>query len=205
MIIAIVGGIGSGKSLTAVKNIVCKNQFVFTNFELFKGIDYHRIKISDIIKQTDEKGTISPADMINWDFWNEQMTKHKNFSIYLNEIHISALGARRFASKTNQAMVNWISQIRKITNDSEFNHLFLISQQFRKIDIDARELAQIIIECNCVEPEPGNPIIINKYFNGDVNYDLRISHAKTWFWGKEYFEYYKTLELIRFGAKNDFL
>lgn len=77
MIIAIVGGIGSGKSLTAVRWIVRNNLYAFTNIVL-KGYPYwHRLKYSDIIKyETNEKGELTPVG-VNWQYWNEQVNNNK--------------------------------------------------------------------------------------------------------------------------------
>ena len=51
MIIIMLGGIGEGKTLAMIKDIVDNDQMVFTNFKLKKIKKYHRIKITDIINK----------------------------------------------------------------------------------------------------------------------------------------------------------
>jgi hypothetical protein len=55
MIIIILGGIGSGKTLTAVKEIVDNKQYALTNFKLKNVKNYHRLKIADILIKEDKK------------------------------------------------------------------------------------------------------------------------------------------------------
>jgi len=129
MIIILLGGIGSGKSLSAVKEIIDTNQYALTNFNLMGIKNFHRIKFADIIKK-EKKGL-----KVNWEFWEDVRRKHKNYSIYLDEIH-NIIHSRRAMSKTNILMSKWVSQIRKILSDSPNNHLYLISQTMRKIDVD---------------------------------------------------------------------
>lgn len=89
------GGIGSGKTLSAVKEIHNRNQFAITNFKTNFN-NYHRIKIEDIIQYTDDK---KKSAKVNWKFWEEVKSKHKSYSIYLDEVH-NLIHSRRSKQKT---------------------------------------------------------------------------------------------------------
>lgn len=147
MIIILVGGIGSGKTLTAVKDIVDRQQKIYTNFDLF-NIPHERLKYSHIfeeVEKEDSRGNLKTGMKINYNFWNEQ-TKKQGFDIYLDEFH-NVMGSRRSSSKRNILLSDWLSQIRKILGQSELHNLYLITQKLRRIDINSRDLAQSCIYC----------------------------------------------------------
>ena len=105
MIKIIVGGIGMGKTLTAVKEIVDRNQPAFSNFDLY-GITHERLKYSHLFDITaDDKG--KETMKLNFDFWNKQ-TKKGGFDIYLDEFH-NVMSSRRSMSKKNVLMSDWLS------------------------------------------------------------------------------------------------
>lgn len=195
MIICILGGVGSGKSLTLVKKVAESKNYPITNFKL-KHIDYHRLKYSDIVKGKGKDISV------NWDFWNSMKKLHDGFSIYLDEIP-TFYNARAAMSKRNQVFSRWLSQIRKITMDSEYNHLYVAAQKLRQIDILMRELAHIFITCQKVTKDK-KIFIINRYYT-----DLRLVElnarpsAKIAFRAEPYFNFYDTKELISFGDEID--
>lgn len=201
MIIIYLGGIGSGKSLSIIKEIIDSGSFAYANFELKNIENFHRLKISDIIStQTDGKKEIKK---VNWGFWESERIKHKNFSIFLDEIH-NIIHSRRSMSKTNILMSKWVSQIRKILQDSQTNHLFIISQTIRKIDIDFRELAAIIVECHKIRM--GKRIIIKqRYYEGLDNYLFRRAKATRAFIGNKYFKYYDYRNLVTFSDSEEYI
>jgi hypothetical protein len=206
MIITYLGGVGSGKSLSVVKSIVDKKQYCFTNFKLknLKG-KYHRLRFDDIINDSgDEKERISSRRFsVNWDFWDRVREKHKSFSIYLDEIH-NLIHARSSMSTHNKLMSKWVSQIRKITSDSEYNHLYIISQKIRKIDVDFRELAHIYIECNKLEI--GKKVyIIHTFYEGIENYEIRKKSHRSYFLANPYFRYFDSKEIIKFGDSEEYI
>jgi len=197
MIIILLGGIGSGKSLSAVKEIIDTNQYALTNFNLMGIKNFHRIKFADIIKK-EKKGL-----KVNWEFWEDVRRKHKNYSIYLDEIH-NIIHSRRAMSKTNILMSKWVSQIRKILSDSPNNHLYLISQTMRKIDVDFRDLAQIIIWCKKIIRR--NRVFIKQYwFNGFDSFVMERKYLTRGFLGNRYFKYYKTGEMVTFTDAEEYL
>ena len=201
MIICLVGGIGSGKTLSVVKEIVTSNNYPITNFRL-KNVNYHRLKYSDLITEVtdDKKKTLK----VNWLFWENLRKKHKFFSIYLDEAH-NLIGSRASMSKRNQLLSNWISQIRKILSDNPFNHIYIITQNPRRIDINFRELTQVVIECRKAIINK-KVIIFQRYYNGFDDYYMRFkAEEKTWFFGNKYFKYYDTTDMVRFSDVEDFV
>ena len=197
-----IGGIGSGKSLSVVRRVVeSGDNYPLTNFRL-KKIKYHRLKLSDIIKTKDGKSAV------NWDFWEKVRTTHKAYSIYLDEAH-NIIGSRSSMSKQNQLMSRWISQIRKILSDSKDNHIYVITQKPRRIDVNFRELAQVVIECQKIT-KGKDVYIIQRFYNGFDDYELAKSglkkaSAKSFFKGNKYFKYYDTGEMVTFKDGEEYL
>ena len=190
MIICFLGGIGSGKTLSVVKEIINKNQFVFTNFELKNLKNYRRIMYKDIFEEK-EKGKFD----VNWKFWNDFSESHKEgYSIVLDEVH-NLIHSRRSMTGTNILMSKWVSQIRKILSDSEHNHLYLISQTLRKIDVDFRDLIHIFIVCKSVNIK-GKVWIKQTWYDGLENFLNAKSKIKTVFLGNPYFKYYDTKKIV---------
>lgn len=200
IIITIIGGIGSGKTLSVAKIIKDNpDNYPITNFNL-KGIDHHRLKYSDLITDDDE----TKKQNVNWDFWENIKKKRKNFSIYLDEAH-NIIGSRQSMSKSNQLMSRWVSQIRKIMSDSPVNHLYIITQKPRRIDVNFRELTQVVIECIKKEYKGGKILIIQKYYDGFDMYEIRKKSARSFFIGNRYFKYYDTDEMVTFKDGDEFI
>lgn len=215
MIKLIIGGIGSGKTLSAVKEIVDNNKPCFVNFEVNhpKAI---RLKEEHIIKKVEidqgcyKDGREKPKKYnyeVNWDFWNDYINTHGSFDIYIDEAH-NVLHSRRSVTKWNVLFTMWLSQIRKILTSLEGNHLYLISQRITGIDVVARELAGEIIYVSCQKFD--NEVWIFKtyftgqfcmesfaaFFGGSKSYSYR-----SYFYGCPYFKYYNTHSIVNFGEK----
>lgn len=198
MIIAISGGVGSGKSVTAVKYAVDsmnRNIPVLTNFELRKvSSNYIRLKKDDVITKVNEinEQTNKPVikKVVNWEFWNN----HRNSDIFLDEVH-NLISSRNSMSKDNRLYSEWISQIRKIwgsegdqnyleylrkMSNSAFTKLwplilaksrniYYISQKMRKADINFRELTHCLIQCEKYKIN-NRVLIVNNVWFGDDDY-----------------------------------
>jgi len=197
MIICYLGGIGSGKSLSVVRDIIKKNDFVFTNFELKNYTKYHRIEFSDIFKKKDKD-----AYDINWAFWNEQALARKDFSICIDEVH-NLIHSRRSMSAMNILMSKWVSQIRKILSNNEHNHLYIISQTLRKIDVDFRDLIHAICVCQSFNVR-GKIVIKQTWYEGIDNYLNGKHKLRLAFVGNRFFKYYDTKKLI-FGEEKKYI
>jgi hypothetical protein len=198
MIIAYVGGIGSGKTLGIVKDIIDTKNYAVTNFPLKNYSNYYRIKVSDIITKTDKKFSV------NWKFWEKLITEHENYSIYLDEIH-NIIHARRAMSHLNIQMSKWVSQIRKILMDKPKNHLFIISQSIRKIDIDFRELAQIIVKCKKLVTNKGNILMRQDFYDGLDNYLCGVRKCSKIYNPMKYYRFYDRNKIVTFEDSEDFL
>jgi len=195
MIIVLVGGIGSGKTLSAVKMIVESKNFSYLNFTL-KNVDknsYQRLKFEDLLIKDEKKGYKG----VNWKFWNEQIKKHKNFSIYLDEIH-NIIHARQSMSKRNVFLGRWLSQIRKILSDSLNNHLVIITQRFEKLDVEFRDMAHVIITCEKIEVKK-KVYIVQRYYDSDLGFYNNIHKKKRVFMGNKFFKNFNTLGMVQFG------
>ena len=123
MIICISGGVGSGKSITAVHHAVeeSKNNLVLTNFTLKKIKNYYRLKRTDVIdtqtntEQVGDKIKTTQETVVNWDFWND--SKHQGSDVFLDEVH-NLINSRNGMSKQNRVLNEWVSQIRKVWGTS---------------------------------------------------------------------------------------
>jgi len=139
MIKIIVGGIGSGKTLSVVKDVLMRKQPIFTNFQLF-NIEHTRLRYQHLFVMDDEDKRILG---LNYDFWKSQKG---GFDIILDEFH-NLMASRRSMSKRNIYLSDWLSQIRKILGESERNNLYLLTQKLRRIDINSRDLAHEVVLC----------------------------------------------------------
>ena len=221
MIVIIAGGIGSGKTLSIVKDIVDRQQKTFTNFSIF-GKPYTRLKYEHMFeKVSDGKKT---TFKLNYDYWNKEAKKQGGFDIYLDEFH-NLMSSRRAMSKKNVLLSDWLSQIRKILGQSELNNLVLITQKCRRIDVNSRDLAHYAIMCNKVQyndimipteiREKGKIItkklpltMIYKNFFADAeslmnyeSYGIGRPITRTRFVGNPYYKYFDSYELIDFGSE----
>ena len=219
MIILLTGGIGSGKTLTAVKEIIKRKNKVFTNFDLY-GYPYTRLKHEHLF-QTDKK---TKKIKLNFDFWNKE-TKKGRFDIFLDEFH-NTMGSRRAMSKKNVLMSDWLSQIRKILGASEKNHLYLITQKLRRIDVNSRDLAHLAVRCEKETYEDVKiptevrykgklitkrmpMVMITEYFFQDADalsrseeHGIRSKIGCRRFIANLYYKYYDSYELIDFGSQD---
>jgi len=213
MIIAIIGTVGSGKSLSAVRQILKRDQKTFVNFSI-KSKNTIRLKkehiITDRIKGYKNTGEPITEKVINWEFWNDAVKKYDGFDIVLDEVH-NIIHSRMSMSKNNVLMTIWFSQIRKILGTSEKNHIFLISQKLSRIDVAFRDLLDIVIYCK--KEVRGDDVFIHQFtFNSDCvvddyyffknNYNqakrMRL-YKRSVFKANSYFPYYDSYELIQFG------
>ena len=229
MIKIILGGIGSGKSLTSVREILYRNSdVVYGNFKVKNCDNFTRLKYSDVLLKNDKE----KPEGVNWTFWDEARKKHGGFHIILDEIH-NIMHSRRSMSKENIIISKWVSQIRKVTGENENYDLFCISQAIDRIDVSIRDLAAEIIFCTKVVHPSKNvwtdvindkgkiikkllplTLIYTTFFRGTecVNNfkKWKILRAKT-YWKRSYFaannyyKYYDSYEFIKFGDDNEYL
>lgn len=220
MICLLIGGIGEGKTLSAVKEIVSRKQKTFTNFELH-NIKHERLRYEHLF--TKEQQGKKEVMKLNFDFWNKQ-NKIGGFDIYLDEFH-NLMGSRRSMSKKNVLMSDWLSQIRKILGQSELNNLYLVTQKLRRIDVNSRDLAHLAIKCEKQQfmdvkiptevYEDGKIVVkrlpltvIYKYYFPDADalnaydfYGINTCIGKTRFIANGFYKYFSSFALVDFGTE----
>lgn len=194
MIICICGGVGTGKSITAIHYLfsACKADGILTNFNVKNNKNVYRLKREDVIQEqsTIPEGCKKPVTKksVNWDFWAE----HRNCDVFLDEVH-NLISSRNSMSTSNRVFSEWVSQIRKVWSQSGdtnlietikrldntiFNkiwtealsrsrNLYYISQTERKTDINFRELTQVLIRCRKIIIDNKTIIINYIWFAGD--------------------------------------
>lgn len=225
MIRIIVGGTGSGKSISAVKDMLDRKIDCYTNLQS-KCPYLKRLEVADIImKKTignKKDGTPIEALAINWDFWDKKIgTK---FDITLDEAH-NIMDSHASMTHFSRMMRTWITQVRKILGASQNTNLNLISQRFENIDVTSRELCHEIVHCqsmaneskiiDTVALEYGKQVtikapltyIIKTYFSGEdcLNnfYDYRMGRKsysrRGMFIANPYFKYNDSFSINRFG------
>ena len=144
MIYIIIGGVGQGKSLTMVKEVLensLKGQRAFVNFSTKRIQNVKRLKFQHFIKidqEVSERGKVTTTKSINYDFWKEQFRKGP-FSIYIDELH-NIFSSRRAMSKNSVLLMQFFAQIRKILQDREDCHLYCITQKLMRVDPAIREM-----------------------------------------------------------------
>jgi len=222
MIIITCGGIGCGKSLSIVKEIVSRNQVCYVNFNVRHNLA-RRLKYEHLFKM-DEKGNILG---VNFEFWQDVKDKHGGFDIYLDEFH-NVMNSRRSMSKKNIYLSDWLAQIRKILGDSEKNNLYLISQKLRRIDVNCKDLSHQAISCmkytyphkvlttvyeNDKKVNKMLPLtMIYKYYFKDAdsmaayeNYGLDTCEKVTRFIGNKFYKYYDSYEMLSFENDKEYV
>jgi len=227
MIKLIIGGIGSGKSISVIKEISDNPDSLFYinfNCNLKNTI---RLKIEHIITEEinayKKDGSPIFKKVVNWTYWNK--IKHTEFNIIIDEVH-NILHSRRSMSTNNTLISMWLSQIRKILGDKKHLHLYLISQAINRIDVAARDLAGEVVyveskfikrKIKCVSNRNNklrtidSPVLyIIKYtFTGvnsvdKFNYFMMGSSGadyRSYFPANYYYRFYDSLELLDFGQE----
>jgi hypothetical protein len=191
MILCFLGGIGSGKTVSLIKEIIKRDDFVFTNFDIIGYKKYHRLMFKDIFREFEDKKGKKSYD-VNWNFWKNQ--KIKDFSICLDEVH-NLVGSRNSQTTQNKLLSKWVAQVRKLYADSQHSNLYILSQTIRRIDVDFRDLVHIIVCHKCVKIN--NKVWIKQYwYDGMENYLNGRRKMSTVFLANPYFKYYDTKKIV---------
>lgn len=148
MIQVYVGGMGSGKSACAVRNL-CINpsrKITFSNI-ITKGIPNNILLEPGMIFKKELIGTKKTGEeifdyKINEQFWQETVAKYKSVNLIIDEVHFM-YDSRRSMSKKNILMNNFLSMIRRALgkNTAGYGLLTLITQYERRLDTLAADAA----------------------------------------------------------------
>ena len=139
------GYLGSGKTLSAVRNAAFSPMNTYTNIKVKRQITTTLITKHQILKEevTKEKkdGTKEYGYSVNFDYWELQKKKHRNgFNIVIDEAH-SIIDARTSMSKINRAAKKWASSLRKIISCRDgVGDVTFVSQLPRGVDVWVKEL-----------------------------------------------------------------
>lgn len=150
MIRIFLGNIGSGKTISYVREMMMNldKKKTYTNIRpTKKSSKIVTITADMIIKKEHVRdikkrdGSIEPQYEIslNKDFW----TKIKEpINVGLDEVH-NMMNARRFMSRQNDIMMNWMAMVRRVleNGEGEGGELTLITQLPNRIDKIARDMA----------------------------------------------------------------
>lgn len=225
MIIAIIGGVGSGKSLSGVKFMLERDTPLFTNFNIRNKPNIKRLRhdhiFKEIVLEISGRGKEKKGLTLNWDFWKSQLQENDGFDICIDEMH-NLFNSRRSMSKENILLMQFVAQIRKILSGNENNHFTVISQRLERIDVSLRDLVGCVIYCQkyidkstlidtyiyknnkkYLKQLP-KVYIIQYIFKGTYsvdNYQSFLMGGKTYdyrtrFVGNPYFQYYDSYDLI---------
>lgn len=147
MIKLYLGNIGSGKTASAVRDMLHGNKNIpyYTNIEPKKKRllpNVNVIKSSMIVKKElisiSKNGKEVYKYSLNQDFWKDVK---KPINVIIDEAH-NLFNSRRAMSKVNIIMGEWIAMLRRILGQSDagYGDLVMITQLWRRIDVIAREM-----------------------------------------------------------------
>lgn len=215
MIYILIGGVGSGKSISMCREISMRKNICFANFRV-KYKNWRFIDEKDmIVPEHSKTGKISGYE-VNWSFFDDAKAKYGKYDIFLDEMH-DIFSSRRSVSNRNIAISRWLSQIRKLLGNTKNNHLYTATQTLKKVDVNIRDLCHFVVEHSGIEipmsklkgkkeynPKWKTALIIKRttYGSGKSNdgVDSYLTNsnviAKDWFIGNQYFNKYDSFEII---------
>lgn len=149
MITISLGNVGSGKTASIVREMYLNksNRLTYTNIQT-KGLKNVKLINADMIihkevigekKKKDGSTEIQYKKTLNKEFW---MNIDEPINVIIDEAS-QIINSRRFMSKTNEIMAQFLALIRRVlgSSDSGFGELTFIDQLYRKIDVNARDMA----------------------------------------------------------------
>lgn len=144
---------GSGKSAACVREILTDT----TGMTYFSNIRTHPsvknnilIKPEMIINKTPilnikgnpvmKNGNPAMRYSVNREFWQAASKKYNGLNVIIDEAH-SVLNARKSMSSPTQAVLDWISLLRRVLGSTQagYGRLYLVTQIERRLDVVAKE------------------------------------------------------------------
>ena len=179
MILAFIGGIGSGKTLSMVRFMHEKykcGRHIFTNFGIkFKGPE-----------------NVTMLDMAFFSNYQKSGFNVIDSVVAIDEAHVF-IDSRNAMSRKNKLFSKFVTQSRKrsvdliYTTQDKNPDMFLHSGQ---VELRLRKLTDYIIFCQCLH-KGSQVYIINSYCD---SYGIKLK--KSVFLGNDYFDCYDTNEII---------
>ncbi len=155
MITICVGNPGSGKTVSAVRDMMLSQRPTYSNIKTMSVPNNHMINHEmiikkDLIKTIKKKdGSLEPQYKLslNVEYWQGL---EKPIDIVLDEAH-TIMNPRRSMSKINIIITDWLALIRRAVGSQGSNqgHLYLITQLPGRIDVIARDMATQIRHHTC--------------------------------------------------------
>jgi len=151
MIRIFLGNVGSGKSISCIREMVQNDDEIYFSNIITKSkgdkklpnnivIDRDKLIKKEVVK-TMKTGEVIYKLKFNVEKWQEYKKKYGKFNVVLDEFH-TLMSSRDFSTKQNKVMGDFLALIRKICNDSTGDStLTLISQLDNRIDVNARNMA----------------------------------------------------------------
>jgi GTPase SAR1 family protein len=176
IIVGFVGKMGSGKTLSCVREI---HKYYLRGYKVMSNFHLN-----------------FPHTLINFEelyMMAEQQTEMNNVVIALDEVHI-LLDSRSGMGNTNKVMTFWLNQTRKMGVK-----LFYTTQYEHQVDKRLRSGTDIIIFCEGLHVMKGgvdyfvchNEMVIGDEFRREI------------FLGNDYFPLYDTKEVVKFINRKD--
>lgn len=171
MIIGFVGRMGSGKTLSMVRNAY---RYFLAGYTI-----YSNIKLSFPHKEYTLQELI--------DFANNGINLKKSL-IMVDEAHIF-LDSRSSGSKRNRIISYFLLQTRK-----KGCHLYYTTQRFHQIDKRLRDNSDVLITCKTKTDKYGEKYTLN---NINIMLENSIKQKNEVYKSKDYYELYNTYEVVR--------
>ena len=176
LITIILGNIGSGKTACVVRDMVLDKtrRLTYSNIITSKVPTNKCISPNMVFEQYEnEKGKLDLR--LNKDYWHALQKKHGSISVVIDEAH-TIMNARNTQSKKNKIMSDFLSMLRRVLGGASkgYGELVLITQLERRIDIIAREMANLIIFHRCHFYKNCKKCKLKWYENNDMSEQLFI-------------------------------
>lgn len=154
MIRIFLGNVGSGKTISAVKELVdgLENPFSLPCYSniVTKARGKYAIKnnimltrdmlIQKELVETKRNGTEVFKTKFNSEYWIDAKKQHNGFNVVIDEAH-SLMDSRSFMSRQNRIINDFLALIRKVcSNPNTDSTLTLISQLDSRLDLNARKM-----------------------------------------------------------------
>lgn len=159
MIRLIIGNVGSAKTSSAVrymknhpeKRFITNIQVRGKGFSHVKHLSPDMIIHKEPVINTNGSQAISRGKPVyeyslNTEFWKKELKSGKgSLNVILDEAH-NILNSRRSLSKINEVMTDFLALLRRVLGsvDADTGELVLISQLSRRLDIIAKEMANMV-------------------------------------------------------------